>query len=165
MSFVGIKRFSSDDGLEAAKQLQTFLDSRKVNTCCYFLRWHHAVSGIIRELTDLPGRFPSPEGQMFTATWEIRWVKCRNSYEVLLLSTDGMDIDFTRLVRVGIIAIAQLISIPKVKHAFPRSLTLQQIVKTKPSILLNDTSWINRPEISNLLPSPSSENHSANHYG
>jgi len=36
----------------------------------YFLRWFHKVSGIVDQL---PQEFPSPEGQMFNADWELRW--------------------------------------------------------------------------------------------
>ena len=87
MSFVGIKQLSSEEELKAEEKLKDFLNNRKAGSCCYFLRWNHAVSGIIRELKDLPGKFPSPEGQMFNGDWEVRWKQNKKGYEVLLLST------------------------------------------------------------------------------
>jgi len=40
------------------------------------------VSGIVDQL---PQEFPSPEGQMFNADWELRWKQQGKGYEVLLL--------------------------------------------------------------------------------
>jgi hypothetical protein len=85
MSFVGIRHLPSEE------ELQKLLDNRNDKSCCYFLRWTHAVSGIIRELKDLPGKFPSPEGQMFNSDWELRWKRNKKGYEVLLLSTTKED--------------------------------------------------------------------------
>ena len=85
MSFVGIKQLSSEE------ELKTFLEHRNDKSCCYFLRWTHAVSGIIRKLQNLPGKFPSPEGQMFNPDWELRWKRNKKGYEVLLLSTTRED--------------------------------------------------------------------------
>lgn len=51
----------------------------------YFLRWPHAVSGII---ADLPSDFPSPEGQAFNQTTELRWQKKGDHYNLLWLSTN-----------------------------------------------------------------------------
>ncbi|MEM7557248.1 MAG: hypothetical protein AAF378_24800 [Cyanobacteria bacterium P01_A01_bin.84] len=49
----------------------------------YFLRSPHDVSGIIRKL---PDTFPTPEGQMFNANYELRWKKRKSGYDVLVLS-------------------------------------------------------------------------------
>lgn len=62
----------------------------------YFLRWFDRVSGI---QTDLPEEFPSPEGQLFNASLELRWKRRGTKYDILLLSKDEpkSDLNFTQL--------------------------------------------------------------------
>lgn len=76
-AFVGTRSVASGDEL---KQLLVDLPA---SSRCYFLRWVHKVSGF---LYDLPVEFPSPEGEMMTPNFEVRWKRQRDGYEVLLLA-------------------------------------------------------------------------------
>lgn len=87
MSFVGYTKQPISD-----VELQKLLEQCAQNTSYYFLRWAHAVSGIVEYLPDqfphpdsLKGEFPSPEGQLFNAELELRWKRRNQQYEVLLL--------------------------------------------------------------------------------
>ncbi|WAL59846.1 hypothetical protein [Thermocoleostomius sinensis] len=62
----------------------------------YFLRWFDRVSGI---QTELSKEFPSPEGQLFNASLELRWKRQGTEYDILLLSKDEpkSDLKFTQL--------------------------------------------------------------------
>lgn len=51
----------------------------------YFLRWPHTVSGIV---ADLPANFPSPEGQAFNQSTELRWQQRGDRYDLLWLSSE-----------------------------------------------------------------------------
>ena len=54
--------------------------------CCYFGRWAHKVSGLVRSIDTV---LPSPEGQMFCPECEVRWQQQPDrSYTVLLLHGD-----------------------------------------------------------------------------
>lgn len=86
MSFVGIKKVSS------VEELRELLTQRSSQPSYYFLRWAHKVSGFVEQL---PLDFPSPEGQMFNADWELRWKRQKTGYEVLLLSDAGAEPGFT----------------------------------------------------------------------
>lgn len=86
MSFVGIKQLSS------VEELRELLAQRSSQPSYYFLRWAHKVSGFVEQL---PSDFPSPEGQMFNAYWELRWKQQKTGYEVLLLSDAGAEPGFS----------------------------------------------------------------------
>lgn len=86
MSFVGIRQLSS------VEELRELLAQRSSQSSYYFLRWAYKVSGIVAQL---PQEFPSPEGQMFNADWELRWKQYKKGYEVLLLSKTGAEPGFT----------------------------------------------------------------------
>ncbi|PSF37388.1 hypothetical protein C7H19_10705 [Aphanothece hegewaldii CCALA 016] len=86
MSFVGVRQLSTADELKELLTQQADLHSY------YFLRWFHKVSGIVK---DLPSDFPSPEGQMFSENYELRWKQNKKGYEVLLLSETDADSRFT----------------------------------------------------------------------
>lgn len=88
MSFVGVKQLSS------VEELRELLIKKSSKPSYYFLRWTHKVSGIVAQLTS---DFPSPEGQMFNADWELRWKQRKNGYEVLLLSNNGAEPGFTKV--------------------------------------------------------------------
>lgn len=57
----------------------------------YFLRWCDRVSGIQMAL---PDSFPSPEGQLFNATLELRWKQLGSNYEILILSQTEPNLEF-----------------------------------------------------------------------
>jgi hypothetical protein len=88
MSFVGIKQLSS------VEELRELLTQKSSQSSYYFLRWAHKVSGIVNQL---PQDFPSPEGQMFNADWELRWKQQKKGYEVLLLSNADAEPGFTQV--------------------------------------------------------------------
>jgi hypothetical protein len=68
--------------VESESQLRELLEKHTRGSSYYFLRWTHAVSGI---LTELPSEL-SPEGQLFNADLELRWQQTLQGYQVLLLS-------------------------------------------------------------------------------
>lgn len=94
IGFVGSQILEKAEVTAKIKSLDSFLPY-------YFLRWPHWVSGILTqdELTQeyLP-KFPddlSPQGQVFTQGWELRWERRvhrinpqRTQYHLLLLSKD-----------------------------------------------------------------------------
>lgn len=88
MAFVGTTTLSGD---ELVKLLQKRASTQP---SYYFLRWFHTVSGFISQL---PANFPSPEGQMFNHRWEIRWQQQGDKYQVLILSIEDTEPDFTPL--------------------------------------------------------------------
>lgn len=88
MSFVGFKQVSS------VEELEELLTQKSSQPSYYFLRWAHKVIGFIKQL---PPDFPSPEGQMFNAAWELRWKPQKKGYEVLLLSNAGAEPEFTKV--------------------------------------------------------------------
>jgi hypothetical protein len=81
-AFVGSRSASSGEDL---KQLLLGLPAQ---SRCYFLRWVHRVSGFVDEL---PQDFPSPEGEMLTPEFEVRWKPSRQGYELLLLHSGKPD--------------------------------------------------------------------------
>jgi hypothetical protein len=86
MSFVGIKKLAS------VEELRELIAQKSSKPSYYFLCWVHKVSGIVNQL---PPDFPSPEGQMFNADWELRWKQQKKGYEVLLLSNTSAEPGFT----------------------------------------------------------------------
>ena len=81
-AFVGKRSIASSDELK--KLLETF----PASSCYYFLRWVHKVSGFVDQI---PPEFPSPEGEMLTPEFEVRWKQTRQGYEVLLLHSSEPD--------------------------------------------------------------------------
>jgi len=82
--FVASNQVSSSDELasllgELSKDRQNY----------YFVRLPHKVSGICLKL---PEDFPGFEGQMFNEKLELRWKKQGNSYDVLLLSKEAVNL-------------------------------------------------------------------------
>jgi hypothetical protein len=75
-AFVGIRSVMSGDELKQA------LGSLPAQSRCYFLRWVHRVSGFVDAI---PADFPSPEGEMLTPQFEVRWKQTKQGYELLLL--------------------------------------------------------------------------------
>ena len=70
------------------EQLAAVLEQLAAPKSAYFLRWPHRVSGW---RSKLPKEFPSPQGQLVTASLELRW-QCHNSgYDLLLLSTESVE--------------------------------------------------------------------------
>ncbi len=76
-AFVGTRRIDSDVALES------LLAHCPAKSRYYFLRWVHQVRWVTEPL---PADFPSPEGEMITPEFEIRWKKARQGYDVLLLA-------------------------------------------------------------------------------
>jgi hypothetical protein len=71
--FVGIK------AVESPEELRSLIQKIASGQPYYsFLRWAHCVSGII---PDLPKDFPSPEGQVFGKSFELRWKQLSQGYE------------------------------------------------------------------------------------
>jgi hypothetical protein len=85
--FVGVskKLLSVPELLELIAKLAT-------QPSYYFLRWTHKVSKDW-ELAPTETDFPMIEGQMFNHSYELRWKqKCKDSYEVLLLSKNSYEV-------------------------------------------------------------------------
>lgn len=82
-AFVGTQSVASSDALRKLL-LKTLPDTPR----CYFLRWVHEVSGFEYEM---PADFPSPEGEMLTSEFEIRWKQMPQGYDVLLLHSREPD--------------------------------------------------------------------------
>jgi hypothetical protein len=85
-AFVGTRSVISSDDL---KQVLETLPAR---SRCYFLRWVHKVSGFEYEI---PADFPSPEGEMLTPEFEVRWKQTPQGYDLLLLAHHGSTPDQT----------------------------------------------------------------------
>jgi hypothetical protein len=80
------------DSIDSLRSLLAELAGK--GDCYYFARWPHGVSGIEKAIDDLSPnskKIPeksfdgSPEGQMFSSKFEVRWKQKDQSYEVLLL--------------------------------------------------------------------------------
>ncbi len=82
-AFVGKRTLSSGNELK-----KLLLEMVPATSRYYFLRWVHKVSGFVDEL---PTDFPSPEGEMLTSKFEVRWKQARQGYEVLLLHSSEPD--------------------------------------------------------------------------
>ncbi len=78
-AFVGTRSVASGE------ELKQVLEVLPAQSRCYFLRWVHQVSGF---QVQLPAEFPSPEGEMMTPHFEVRWKRKREGYELLLLAQD-----------------------------------------------------------------------------
>jgi hypothetical protein len=76
-AFVGTRAIAS------STELEQFLQNMSASSRYYFLRWAHKVSGFVRH----PDDFSSPEGQMLTPEFEVRWQQTRQGYDLLLLHT------------------------------------------------------------------------------
>lgn len=111
MSFVGIRQLSS------VEELRELLTQRSSQSSYYFLRWAHKVSGI---LDHLPQDFPSPEGQMFNADYELRWKQQKKGYEVLLLSKAGAEPGFTPVGQHWETKLRQAYVYPSTETRFPK---------------------------------------------
>ncbi|MFB2974752.1 hypothetical protein [Microseira sp. BLCC-F43] len=89
-AFVGVS-----EQLFTQEELRELLQSMSHQPGYYFLRWPHAVSGILEKL---PEEFPSPEGQMFNFDRELRWKQQKPGlYTVLILSNNGETAGFTAI--------------------------------------------------------------------
>jgi hypothetical protein len=86
---VGTKTVDSIDSLRSL--LAKLADK---GDCYYFARWPHGVSGMEKAIDDLSPsskKSPekefegSPEGQMFSSKFEVRWKQNHTGYELLLL--------------------------------------------------------------------------------
>jgi hypothetical protein len=74
---VGTKTVDSTDSL------RSLLVKRASGKCWYFACWPHDVSGMTEAIDDV---LPSPEGQMFSKEFEMRWKQnIHQGFEVLLL--------------------------------------------------------------------------------
>lgn len=62
----------------------------------YFYRWPHKVSGLIEGVSETV-KINSPEGQIFSQFWELRWKRNGEGFAVLLLSTQRLLKDFEKL--------------------------------------------------------------------
>lgn len=78
MSQVGYASTSIPQDEQSLRQL---LDRYSQPGDFFFLRWLHKVSGFTSQLDSQI----SPEGQLFNATFELRWKKRRQGYDVLWL--------------------------------------------------------------------------------
>lgn len=79
--FVGVSK------AESLSDLLELINKFATESSYYFLRWTHAVSGIIKTLPIEAELKQMIEGQMFNHLFELRWKrKAKDSYEVLLLS-------------------------------------------------------------------------------
>jgi hypothetical protein len=77
---VGTKTVDSSDSL------RSLLAELNPGKCLYFARWPHKVSGVREAIDDV---LPSPEGQVFSDKFEMRWKQnAHKGYEVLLLHSE-----------------------------------------------------------------------------
>jgi hypothetical protein len=76
--------------VNSIQELRSLLADLASGDCCYFARWAHRVSGMVKAIDDvLLEPDGSPEGQMFGHNFEVRWKKIsQQCYEVLLLHCD-----------------------------------------------------------------------------
>jgi hypothetical protein len=89
--FVGYQK----QPLSVPQLLQLIQELVADNPSYYFLRWSHAVSGIIKQ-PPTEAQFPMLEGQMFNYLSELRWKpQGEAGYQVLLLTIAGEHGDFT----------------------------------------------------------------------
>lgn len=119
MCFVGFsKQPLTASELIALLQQELFSTSSSY----YFLRWQHRVGGFWQRRNDFadlaadirdrlynhpvnnftpkqPETFPSPEGQLFNSTLELRWKQAGDKYRVLILSSRKSEPDFQRIER------------------------------------------------------------------
>jgi hypothetical protein len=87
--FVGVSK------VESLSDLLDLINKFATEYSYYFLRWTHAVSGIIKELPPEAELKQMIEGQMFNYHCELRWKrKAKGSYEVLLLTIAGNNHSF-----------------------------------------------------------------------
>ncbi|NJN87706.1 MAG: hypothetical protein HC881_17115 [Leptolyngbyaceae cyanobacterium SL_7_1] len=80
--FVGTQLIAS------STELKDLLEKHAGNQGWYFVRWAHTVSGFKQTL---PTEFEQAEGQMFTSDRELRWKAQSNGFDVLILSTTGVE--------------------------------------------------------------------------
>ncbi|MGI0493503.1 hypothetical protein ACN4EG_17105 [Alkalinema pantanalense CENA528] len=93
MSYVAYGSVASQESLGA------LIKKYAGEQACYFLRWSHRVSGMVRKL---PESFEQAAGQVFNASIELRWKRQgAQSYEVLLLSQDDQRVCEEGLVRMA----------------------------------------------------------------
>jgi hypothetical protein len=93
-AFVGYKEHPLSDS-----ELLDLINKLATENTYYFLRWTHGVSGIHKIKEKLINKkFPVLEGQIFNHEFELRWKhKRNNTYEVLLLSINGVNSEFQPL--------------------------------------------------------------------
>jgi hypothetical protein len=73
--------FVGQRSVASSAELKQLLAGLPAQSRCYFLRWVHKVSGFVDQMpSDL-----SPEGEMLTPEFEVRWKQIRQGYELLLL--------------------------------------------------------------------------------
>lgn len=72
--------------VDSAEELRSLIEQLQTSESYFFLRWPHKVSGFCKTL---PSDFPSPEGQLFNTTLELRWKAQETGYSVLLLSNQS----------------------------------------------------------------------------
>ncbi len=119
MSFVGTNQQPLCED-----KLIALLEKISIPSSYYFLRWKHRVGGFWeRRKTDFPNLkhdigdrtshplwayptqktsqnnpvsepFPSPEGQLFNSTLEIRWKRQSKDYQILILHSQDIQTDF-----------------------------------------------------------------------
>jgi hypothetical protein len=83
--------FVGQRSVASSAELKQLLAGLPAQSRCYFLRWVHKVSGFGYEM---PPEFPSPEGEMLTPEFEVRWKQRKQigqGYEVLLLHSGEPD--------------------------------------------------------------------------
>jgi hypothetical protein len=83
LGFVG-----HQNGVSQTKLKEILSQIQQDSTPVYFLKWFHKVSGMV---ITLPADFPSPEGQMFTEQFCLRWQRQNNQYDVLFLSATPLE--------------------------------------------------------------------------
>ncbi len=72
--------------VNSAEELRSLIAQLQTPESYFFLRWPHRVSGFEAKL---PQDFPSPEGQLFNTTLELRWKAQGTGYSVLVLSNQS----------------------------------------------------------------------------
>jgi hypothetical protein len=78
--------FVGTQSVDSGKALKALLEQCPAPKRQYFLRWVHQV----KWAETLPSEFPSPEGEMMTPAFEIRWQQVGQGYELLLLATSEL---------------------------------------------------------------------------
>lgn len=148
MCFVGTNKQPLSD-----KELIQLLETVSTPPSYYFLRWKHRVGGFwqrrkeefktleddIRDRTKNTSQnnpisepFPSPEGQIFNSTLEIRWKRQSESYQILVLHSQDTQNNFDSIQLKAIPGKWEtkeqnaLIHSPK-ETRFPKNLNIEQL--------------------------------------
>ena len=109
-------------------ELKTHIGTIFPNSCYYFLRYPHTVSGI---QAGKPQEL-APEGQIFDPKTELRWRKTGEKYQVLLLTTEAKTLDgFTPIPRQWVYDDHDAVVYPTTATRLPKPVKVPQKINLK----------------------------------